>query len=190
MKNYKKYLVETLAMNDTDADLFLSGFEIVGYNKGDYLLEEGEKCKIVRIILEGCARGYVLVDGKEITTNFYFEYDHTYDYRNYLLDLRAEVNIQALDTIQAIEMTMEALDFLNSEIIGFHRMSFSLFKMNLLRIEKERQGFIIKSPKERYLDLLQNNKQVISRVPQHQVASYIGISAEHLSRIRKEIFTS
>jgi len=55
---------------------------------------------------------------------------------------------------------------------------------------KERQGFIIKTPKERYLDLLENNKQIISRVPQHQIASYIGISAEHLSRIRKELFTS
>ncbi len=93
MKNYKKYLVETLAMNDTDADLFLSGFELAEYNKGDYLLEEGKKCNIVRVILRGCARGFVVVDGKEITTNFYFENDHTYDYMRYLLQQAAEINI-------------------------------------------------------------------------------------------------
>ena len=177
-------------MSETDADLFLSGFERVEYKKGDYLLKEGEKCNKVRIILNGCARGFVLVDGKEITTNFYFENDHTYDYVNYLLNQNAEINIQALDSIHAIEMTMEALEFLKSEVLGFHRMSFNMFKMNYIKTEDERKGFIIKSPKERYLDLLKNNKQIISRIPQHQVASYIGISAEHLSRIRKEIFTS
>lgn len=181
--------MEALQMKNVDADLFLSGFEIIEYKKGEFLLNEGDKCNKLRILLKGCARGFVVVDGKEITTNFYFENDHTYDYVNYLLNQRAELNIQALDSIKVIEMTMEALDFLNSEIIGFHRMSFNMFKMNYLKVEKERQGFIIKKPKARYLDLLENNKQIISRIPQHQIAAYIGISAEHLSRIRKEIST-
>ncbi len=190
MESYKRYLIENLEMSASEADLFLSGFEIVKYNKGDFLLKEGDKCNIVRIILKGCARGYVVVDGKEITTNFYFENDHSYDYMKYLLNQRAEINIQALDSIQAIEMTMEAMEFLKSEVIGFHRMSFNMFKINYIKVEKERQGFIIKTPKERYLNLLKNDKQVILRVPQHQIASYIGISAEHLSRIRREIVTS
>ncbi|WP_117884823.1 cyclic nucleotide-binding domain-containing protein [Aureibaculum luteum] len=82
---------------------------------------------------------------------------------------------------------MATLEFLNSEIIGFHRMSFQLFKINFIKVEEQRQFFITKTPKERYLDLRKNNKQIISRVPQHQIASFIGISAEHLSRIRKEI---
>jgi CRP-like cAMP-binding protein len=147
-------------------------------------------CNIVRILLSGCARGFIVVDGKELTTNFYFEHDHTYDYINYLLQQRGQMNIQALESINAIELPMEALGFFNSEVIGFHRMSFQMFKMNSIRMEQERQGFIIKTPKERYLNLLKNNKQVISRVPQYQLASYIGISAEHLSRIRKEIRNS
>jgi CRP-like cAMP-binding protein len=187
MESYKRYLIEKLEMSDVDADLYLSGFELVEYNKGDYLLKEGYKCNKIRIILNGCARGFVIVDGKEITTNFYFENDHAYDYVNYLLQQKSQMNIKTLDSVKAIEMTMEALEFLNSEIIGFHRMSFNMFKMNYIKTEYERQGFIIKTPKERYLNLLKNNKQIISRVPQHQVASYIGISAEHLSRIRKEI---
>lgn len=190
MENFKKYLVETLDMSIVDADLFLSGFEKVIYKKGDYLLKEGAKSNIVRVILSGCARGFLVIDGKEVTTNFYFENDHTYDYMGYLLQKKAEISIKALDSIEAIEMTMEALDFLNSEILGFHRMSFNLFKINYIKVEKERQAFITKTPKERYLNLLKNNKQIIARVPQHQVASYIGVSAEHLSRIRKEMFTS
>ncbi len=187
MEAFKQYLIDELEMSAADAELFLSGFDIVEYKKGDFLLQEGQSCSKVRFILKGCARGFKLVDGKEISTNFYFEYDHTYDYVNYLQQQPAEISIQALDHIQAIELSKEAIEFLNSEIIGFHRMSFQMFKMNYLKTEKERQGFIIRSPKERYLDLLKNNKQIISRVPQHQVASFIGISAEHLSRIRREI---
>ncbi len=187
MDAYKRYLVEEIGMTQADADLFLSGFETVQYKKGDYLQEEGDKCNVVRIILQGCARGFVVIDGKEVTTNFYFEHDHTYDYVNYLKQQKGNITIQALDNIEAIELSMEALDFLQSEVMGFHRMSHQLFKMNIIKSESQRMDFIVKTPKERYLALLKNNKQVISRVPQHHIASFIGISAEHLSRIRKEI---
>ena len=187
MDAYKRYLVEAIGMTQADADLFLSGFETVQYKKGDYLQEEGDKCNVVRIILQGCARGFIVVDGKEVTTNFYFEHDHTYDYINYLKQQNGEINIQALGDVEAMELSMEALDFLHSEVIGFHRMSHQIFKMNMIKSESQRMDFIIKTPKERYLTLLKNNKQVISRVPQHQIAAFIGISAEHLSRIRKEI---
>ncbi|MAU16654.1 MAG: hypothetical protein CMH46_14090 [Muricauda sp.] len=187
MDAYKGYLVEEIGMTNNDADLFLSGFETVQYKKGDYLQVTGDKCNVVRIILQGCARGFVIVNGKEVTTNFYFEHDHCYDYINYLKQQKGNLTIQALDNIEAIELSMEALDFLQSEVIGFHRMSHQMFKMNMIQSESQRLNFIIKTPKERYLTLLKNNKQVISRVPQHQIASFIGISAEHLSRIRKEI---
>lgn len=187
MEDYKKDLIEEIGMSIADADLFLSSFEVVKFKKGDLIQKEGDRCNIVRIILHGCARGFVVVDGKEITTNFYFEHDHTYDYINYLKQQKGEITIQALDDIEAIELSMEALDFLHSEVIGFHRMSHQMFKMNIIKSESQRMDFIIKTPKERYLALLKNNKQVISRVPQHQIASFIGISAEHLSRNRKEI---
>ena len=72
MENYKKYLISEIGMSNSDAELFLSGFELVKYKKSDYLQEEGDKCNIVRILLRGCARGFVIVDGKEVTTNFYF----------------------------------------------------------------------------------------------------------------------
>lgn len=80
----QKYLTETIGMNNADADLFLSGFEVVNFKKGEFIQKVGDKCNVVRIILQGCARGFVLVDGKELTTNFYFEHDHCYDYINYL----------------------------------------------------------------------------------------------------------
>jgi hypothetical protein len=113
------------------------------------LLKEGNKSNKIRIILKGCARGFVNVDGKEITTNYYFENDHTYDYVNYLLQEKAQIHIHALDTVKCIEMTRAALEFLNSEIIGFHRMSFNLFKMNYIKTEYERQGFIINNSKRK-----------------------------------------
>ncbi len=187
MEDYKRILIDDLKMSEVDADSFLSGFKIVEYKKGGYLLSDGDNSSILRIVLKGCARGYAIMDGKEITTNFYFEHDHAYDYINYLLNKPAELNIQALDSMQVIEQNLSSLDFLATDNYGLYKMGIHLFRMNVIWIESERRNFIIKSPKERYLHLLKNNKQIISRVPQHQIASYIGISAEHLSRIRKEI---
>lgn len=88
MESYKQYLHKFLGMSVADADLFLSGFEQVDYKKGDFLLKEGEPCNVIRIVLNGCARGFVIDDGKDVTTNFYFENDHSYDYVNYLLNTR------------------------------------------------------------------------------------------------------
>lgn len=187
MENYKTYLQGEIGMCESDAELFLSGFEKRCYKKGEEIQQQGDKSNIVRIITQGCARGFIVVDGKEVTTNFYFENDHAYDYVNYLKQEQALINIQALDHVEAIELSMEALDFLNTEVLGFHKMSHQLFKLNVIKLESQRIDLIIKTPKQRYLALLENNKEVISRVPQHQIASFIGISAEHLSRIRKEI---
>jgi len=187
MDAYKKYLIEEIKMREADADLLLSGSEKRYYKKGVDIQKQGDASNIVRIIIKGCARGFMLVDGKEVTTNFYFEKDHAYDYVNYLKEEKVEINIQALADVEAIEISMEALDFLNSEILGIHQMNHQIFKMYLIILESQRIDFIVKTPKQRYLTLLKNNKEVISRVPQHQIASFIGISAEHLSRIRKEI---
>ncbi|WP_282038359.1 Crp/Fnr family transcriptional regulator [Saccharicrinis aurantiacus] len=187
MDAYKKYLIEEIKMREADADILLSGSEKRYYKKGADIQKQGDASNIVRIIIKGCARGFMLVDGKEVTTNFYFEKDHAYDYVNYLKEEKVEINIQALDDVEAIEISMEALDFLNSEILGIHQMNHQIFKMYLIILESQRIDFIVKTPKQRYLTLLKNNKEVISRVPQHQIASFIGISAEHLSRIRKEI---
>lgn len=187
MDAYKKYLIEEIKMREADADILLSGSEKRYYKKGVDIQKQGDASNIVRIIIKGCARGFMLVDGKEVTTNFYFEKDHAYDYVNYLKEEKVEINIQALADVEAIEISMEALDFLNSEILGIHQMNHQIFKMYLIILESQRIDFIVKTPKQRYLTLLKNNKEVISRVPQHQIASFIGISAEHLSRIRKEI---
>lgn len=187
MKSYKTHLIDDIGMPEADAELFLSGFEKQHYKKGEYIQQEGDKSNVVRILTKGCARGFIVVDGKELTTNFYFENEHTYDYVNYLKQQKAEINIQALDNAEVIEVSMQALDFLHSEVLGFHQMSHQIFKANMIKIESQRIDFITKTPKQRYIALLKNNKDVISHVPQHQIASFIGISAEHLSRIRKEI---
>lgn len=190
MENYKIFLMNELEMSERDANMFLSGFVPVSYKKGSLILEEGKPCNTVRIILSGSARGFVNMDGKEMTINFYFAKDHAYDYSSYILNNYSEINIQALEALETLEMNMEFQDFMAIENLSYYKMNVNMFKMNFLKMEKERRAFILKSPKERYLHLLQNNKQIISTVPQHQVASYIGISPEHLSRIRRDIFKS
>ncbi|MFA7116844.1 MAG: hypothetical protein WC140_06435 [Bacteroidales bacterium] len=187
IENYKNYLNKKLCMPLEDADLFLSGFDLVNYKKGDYLLKQGDKNNIVKIILSGSARGFVIIDGNEFTTNFYFENDHAYDYVNYLNKHSSGMYIKALENITNLEMSFEATDFLSQEIIGYYKMSFYLFKENFIKVEKERKNHILKSPKERYLDLVKNHQNIISKVPQYQLASFIGISPEHLSRLRREI---
>lgn len=84
MDAYKSYWIEKIGMANTDADLFLPGFESLKFKRGD-------KCNLVRILLQACARGFVAVGSKEVTTNFYFEYDHTYDDISYLKQQKGDI---------------------------------------------------------------------------------------------------
>ncbi len=154
------------------------------YKKGTVLLGEGKISNECYFVFKGCIRSYYLKDGDEKTTEFYTEeqvaipsaYGKKTPSEHYLEcveDTIAGVGTPELEAEMYLKFPqIESLNRALGEVIMANYIdSFAEFKMA--------------SPEERYLHLLKTRPGLIQRVPQHQIASYLGIKPESLSRIRK-----
>ncbi|SRR6056297_492772 len=174
----------TLSEEEKSAILSLGVFH--SFNKGTVLLKEGESSKDGYFVLKGCLRKYYIIDGEERTTAFYTEMEgitpHTVINKvpsEYYLACVEDSLITVSDADMEVEMFAKFPKFeilcrvLSEELLAKKQIDFDEFK--------------IASPEERYLNLLQNRPDLIQRVPQYQLASFLGIKPQSLSRLRARI---
>lgn len=163
-----------------DLDIFRS------VKKGTTLLQEGQKSKESYFVLNGCIRTYYLIDGEEKTTAFYTEME--------VLTPPCVISKTPSDYyVSCVEDTI--LTVSNSDMEAEANRKFPKFE-TLCRILSEEllakqridfDAFKTSSPEQRYLNLIQKRPDLIQRVPQHQLASYLGIKPQSLSRLRARI---
>jgi len=148
------------------------------------LLNEGEISTHAHLIKKGCLREWFNKDGKEITFQFFFEGQAVASIDSFL-------NIQpSLYTIESIEpsiiysISKDKFEEINKLFPEFNERFQELMYQRFRNYANLFLSRIKDSPKERYEDLIQNNPQIIKRIPQHYIASYLGITPTSLSRIR------
>ncbi|TCI89969.1 Crp/Fnr family transcriptional regulator [Tenacibaculum sp. M341] len=150
--------------------------------KGSILLKEGQFSNESFFVLKGCLRSYYIIKGEEKTTSF-----HTEMTAINALNQTSEKNIACVENsivlVSNPELEIKMFEkfpkfeslcrILSEEVLNKQQIDFDLFK--------------ILSPEERYLNILKTKPDLIQRVPQHQLASFIGVKPQSLSRIRSRI---
>ena len=174
-----KYI--SLTEEEKDAILSLDLFRSV--KKGETLLKEGQNSTDSYFVIKGCIRTYYIIDGEEKTTAFYTEMD--------ALTPHCVVNKTPSDYfISCVEdsiITVSNSDMeaeINSKFPKFDIMCRMLSEELLAKQRIDFDEFKTSSPEQRYLNLLQTRPDLIQRVPQHQLASFLGIKPQSLSRLR------
>lgn len=156
------------------------------YAEGTVLLREGQVSNQSYFVLKGSLRTYYLLDGEERTTDFYLEMD-ALSPETVLTQGPSPYTIVCMeDSILCVSTP----DMEYSIFEQFPRLqSLCLMQSELLLLKKQQafSAFKHASPEQRYLDLLQHRPQLLQKAPQHQIASYLGIKPESLSRIRKRL---
>jgi len=154
------------------------------------LLEEGKVSGQYVFIEKGCVRLFFNNDGVDKTVQFFFE-------REGLTSLESFVgNVPSAFTIETIEPSViyllpkkyviELMDDLSTEP-QFFKMIMSIFAQRQSHYINEFVSFIRDTPEQRYLKLLTDRPHIIQRVAQHYIASYLGVSTVHLSRIKSKL---
>ncbi len=156
--------------------------------RNTFLVNAGDHCTQCFFVLKGCLRQYIMADGVEKTIGFYTEQQAVNFFTNqpentvsgsYLVSLEdSVVLIGNPETDQALYAGFPVLADITRRMI----------EMDLGRTQDSFSKFITSSPEERYLNLLKEKPDLLQRVPQHMIASYLGMTPESLSRIRKRIF--
>ncbi|RKD16132.1 cyclic nucleotide-binding protein [Pelobium manganitolerans] len=148
------------------------------------LLNEGDIARQMFFIEKGALRTWVNNDGKEITTQFFFEGNSVASIESFRLKKPSLYSIETLEpcTLQCLSaddfnQVLEQNPALKTE------MEDHLFK-RLFQAQQLFYSFLKNSPQKRYEDLIAQHPELIKRVPQHYIASYLGITSVSLSRIR------
>jgi CRP-like cAMP-binding protein len=155
--------------------------------KGTVLLKEGQRSEDEYFILKGCVRKYYIIDGEEKTTAFFAEMEGLTPHCA-INNVPSEYYVSCVeDTILTIASKEVGIELFN-EIPKFQEMCRILSEELVAKQQINLDEFKTSSPEQRYLNLLQKRPDLIERVPQHQLASYLGIKPQSLSRLRGRIF--
>ena len=154
--------------------------------KGTILLKEGQRSKESYFILKGCIRTYYVIDSEEKTTGFYTEME-AFTPPCVISKTPTEYYISCVeDTILSVSNSdMEAE--MNGKFPKFETLCRMLSEDLLAKQRIDFDEFKTSSPEQRYFNLLQKRPDLLQRVPQHQLASYLGITPQSLSRLRGRI---
>jgi CRP-like cAMP-binding protein len=172
---------------EEDLNNLVRYFEIKKVSKGDRLLEAGSICRNGYFIVEGCFRYFIInSEGIEFNTQFSFEDWWIGDMQGILNNIPSKINIEALEDSTLLAITAADYNYL---LQNSH--SFALFKYRL-RIKSyesriDHSNEFHESAEKRYLNLLSKIPSITQRVSQYHIASYLGITPESLSRLRKKI---
>jgi len=175
-------------LTDDEWALLATHIRYRGVSRGENWISEGEKESDIGFVLEGNMRHYYTRDGEEKTTYFYFENHLVSSYVSAVTDKPSLLTIEALTDCSLLAFPYQRLKTLYDLSPRWERFGRVLAEYLAFGMEERMAGLLMLSPEERYLELLQGNKQkIIERIPQHYIANYLGITPVSLSRIRKRL---
>jgi CRP-like cAMP-binding protein len=180
------YISKYMTLTEEEKNLIIDLDLFMQVKKGTILLKEGQRSKEGYFVLKGCMRKFYVVDGEEKTTNFYTEMQGempecvmTKRPSTYYLSC-VEDSIISVSTPE-----MEADVF--AKFPRFETLCRIISEELLQKSQASLDDFKNSSPVQRYENLLETRPDLIQRVPQHQIASFLGITPQSLSRLKARL---
>lgn len=182
---FQKYLSEKTTLTDTELEMIQSVSFTKKLRKRQYLLQEGDVWKHYCFVARGCLRIYrVDQKGVEHIMKFCIENWWAGDRESLLTGAPSQCNIDALEDSVLILFKKEDYDELRKKIPAFDDMVNTLIHRSYIASQDRIHSAISYTTEEKYQNFIEKYPDIFSRVPLHMIASYLGVSAETLSRIR------
>ncbi|KXX71058.1 Crp/Fnr family transcriptional regulator [Flammeovirga sp. SJP92] len=182
-----EHISKFIQLDEEEINAISNQIQVRKYKTGDILLSDGDISTVSYFNLEGCVRLYHLVDGEEKTAFFYTENCFISSIRSFTTGAPSNHYLECIeDCVLALipyDVEKELL-MKYPKLETFARIS---LEQELANYQEILSSFIISNPEQRYLNLQQKQPELLQRVPLYHLASYIGVKAESLSRIRKRI---
>lgn len=155
--------------------------------KGEELLDINQSCNYLYFIDKGILRGHYFLDTKDITNWFAQENEFATCFYSFIAKKPSVEGIQALENSEITQISYTALQTLYTTFPETERVGRIITETYYLKLEERLLNIQFKSAKERYQNLLETKPSIIKRAPMGQIATYLGISQETLSRMRADI---
>jgi len=193
-KQYKRFISQYISFNAIEWSLFQSRLSMKRYAKGETILYQGDICKELYFINRGLARGYIIDEsGKDFTWGIFFNDSTAHmtnifvvEYDSFLRQSASSIHIEALEECEIVAVSYDDVRFLYKSLKKgerFGRLMAEEAYSYLHNMTIERQT---KSAKQRFEKFMHETPHLLDKVPQYHIATFLGITPQHLSRLKKE----
>ncbi len=161
--------------------------EIEFINKKEKFIQQGHLDRRIAFVISGLFRGYINHDGEETTLWFSAEHDIIASYHGLLLNEASKMEYQALEDASLFVLSYDDLKILATKDSEIALTLIEMLENLLIESLQRNERFILLDAETRYLNLVKNKPNILQRVPQKLLASYIGITPVSLSRLRARL---
>lgn len=183
-----KHIEEKVSLTATDKEMISPFFIRKRLRKKQYLLQEGDVCKYLSFVAKGLVRTYNVDEkGDEHMSVFGWEGWWISDFNSFLSVVPAMFYIDAIEDSEVLMISRSDYDTLTLQVPIMDRYFRILYQNSLVTKERRLMSSITHSAEQKYIQLLNSNPEIINKIPQNMVASYLGIAPETLSRIKRNL---
>lgn len=181
-----EFISNYITLNEEEKSVLLSLDIFHSFKKGTVLLREGQSTRNSYFVLKGCIRKYYVLDGEEKTTAFFTELEALTPHC-VISKTPSEYYISCIEDSMILVSDAEMGEQVNKRFPKFEIMCRMFSEELLAKQQINFDEFKTSTPEQRYVNLLQKRPDLIQRVPQHQLASYLGIKPQSLSRLKARL---
>lgn len=182
------YIKKYIDLTEEEETILLSKIAYRKYQKGQYIVQQGDVCKYECFVLSGCTRTFYLdEEGQEHIIMFSIEDWWTSDMGSFITQTPADFNVQCFENTEVIVFAYENQDDLFRQVPKLERFFRKIIEKGFVASQKRIVRNFSLTAKEQYLYFKQQYPKIEQRIPQYMVASYLGITKEFLSKIKSQL---
>ncbi|CAM3695918.1 Crp/Fnr family transcriptional regulator [Sphingobacterium prati] len=175
---------KSVEVNQDEKELITRLFHEKKYGKGDFFLNEGDVCRNVGFMVSGVMRYYINDDGEEKTYGFAQESDFICNNESFLPQQPSRQIIQSLEDCTVLVIGYDDLQKFYSSLKSGERFGRLVIEKVFVKTLQGLNSFYTDSPELRYEKFIKEYPDLLQRIPQYYIASYVGVKPQSLSRIR------
>ena len=183
----KSHLLTYSNFTEEEIAKVLYHFEEKSFKKKELILEAGQIERHQYFITQGCVRGYIIdYNGKEHNIAFGFEDFWFGDMESFLNNTNACYNYQVLENLTVLAISRNNWDKLTDELPSFIKYASTLFRNAMIFQQKRIAEHFMHTAEQRYYNLIEKHPDILQRISLKNIASYLGVSPEYISILRKK----
>ena len=182
------YIKNYISLTKEEAQFLNSKVTYRKYLKGQYIIQQGDVCKYECFVIKGCTKMFhVNEEGQEHILMFSIEDWWTSDMGSFITQTPADFNVMCLEPTELVMFSHDSIEELYAQIPKLERFFRQIIEKAFVASQKRIVRNFSLSAKERYLYFKNQYPKIEQRIPQYMVASYLGITKEFLSKIKKQL---
>lgn len=183
----RQFADDNILQSESELDEIVDRFSVLALKKNQLLVAENQVCPYFCYVESGILQHAIVVEAEEKTTYLALRDSVTSSLNSFLNKIPSRKSIKALVDCQLWVIDLESFKDLLANNQSFHQFYYNLIERQIILIDDYRIDLLTLSPEERYKKLLATEPKLLQEVPLHYLASFLGISNRHMSRIRKNI---